>query len=235
MVSQSVNEGGRAVGLISGGLDSTVVAAHMMNAYQEQIFVFSNYGQKTLDRELRAFRDVCDYFAPNESLIVDMTWLSHLGGSALFDSSEKLTQVNRKSEYVPFRNAVLLSGAVAVAEAKNATTVLIGSTGGDTTCPDNSPAFLAAFQGVIDEGTMTESRIKLVAPLIHKDKEGVIRFGQELGAPFALSWSCHNNLGSIACGACSNCESRRAAFDAVGLRDPLEYEDEVVFESPEGI
>ncbi len=220
--STELAEGG--VGLISGGLDSTVVAAGMMQKYDRQFFMFAAYGQKTLGRELVAFRALCEHYQPTDSIVVDLGFLPKVGKSALFDSSQPLTALNRKSEYVPFRNAILLGAAVAWAETVSAGGVLIGSTGGDRTCPDNSTAFINAFQAVVNEGTMTDRPINVVAPLIELDKAGVIKRGLELNAPFELSWSCHNNLGSIACGACSNCEARRGSYVSLGLEDPIQYE-----------
>lgn len=213
-----------AVGLISGGLDSAVVASHMMTNYPVQRFLFCDYGQKTLERELIAFKNICDFLQPSDAVVVDMTWLQAVGKSALFRTEEKLTLVNRKNEYVPFRNAALLASAVALAESVEADAVLIGSTGGDRTCPDNSPEFVSAYQAVVDIGTMTERKITISAPLITMGKKQVIEYGTSIATPFELSWSCHNNLGSIACGACSNCEARRGAFDELGMRDPIKYE-----------
>lgn len=213
----------RGVGLISGGLDSTVVAAHMAANYDELHFLFADYGQKTLERERQAFEALTEHFQPASARVVNLRWLRDFGHSALFEEGTTLTAANRKREYVPFRNAVLLGAAVALAETVEADDVLIGSTGGDRTCPDNSPSFISAYTNVIREGTMTDRPISVVAPLIELDKEGVIRLGAELDAPFELSWSCHNNLGSIACGQCSNCEARVTAFENLGLTDPISY------------
>lgn len=213
-----------AVGLISGGLDSTVVAAYMREQYDQSYFMFCNYGQKTLPRELAAFEAVSLHYEPQMSVVVDLTWMRSLGKSALFEEGTRLNSLNRKREYVPFRNACLLSAAVALAETVEAEAVLIGSTGGDTTCPDNSSAFIAAFESMIKEGTMTERNIQVVAPLITLDKKGVVSLGRSLKAPFELSWSCHNNIGYSACGGCSNCGSRRQAFTDLGLTDPLTYD-----------
>lgn len=214
-----------ATGLISGGLDSTVVAAFMSANYATNHYVFCDYGQKTLIRERRAFEELCEFFEPTSAQVVDMRWMQRIGQSALFETETTLTDANRKREYVPFRNANLLGVAVAMAETIEADAVLIGSTGGDTTCPDNSPAFLQAFQQVVNEGTMTDQHIAVVAPLIDLDKKGVIQLGLALDAPFERSWSCHNNSNDMACGGCSNCASRREAFTELGLVDPLAYED----------
>lgn len=214
----------RAVGLISGGLDSTTVAAYMRANYDESYFLFCDYGQKTLQRERQAFDDLVEHYQPKGAEVVDLTWLRRIGKSALFEEETTLTAANRKREYVPFRNAIMLAAATAMAETVEADAVLIGSTGGDRTCPDNSPEFIAAFQGTVEQGTMTDRPIAVVAPLIQLDKKGVITLGQELDAPFELSWSCHNNIGQIACAQCSNCEARKRAFEELGLQDPIPYE-----------
>lgn len=213
----------RAVGLVSGGLDSTVVAAYMNKHYDESHFIFADYGQKTVKREFESFKALQKHFNPETASVIDFKWLRTIGHSALFEEETVLTAENRKREYVPFRNATLLCAAVAMAETVEAESVMIGSTGGDRTCPDNSPGFIGAYQNVINEGTMSESQIAVVAPLIELDKVGVIRLGMELEAPFELSWSCHNNLGSIACAQCSNCESRLSAFNALNMEDPISY------------
>lgn len=215
------------VGLISGGLDSTVVASCMMNTYDENHFLFVNYGQKTYEKEVVSFRAIVDKLKPDSAHEIDMTWLRQvgsLGTSALFDEDTKLVTANRKLEYVPFRNANMLAAATALAEVLKANTVLIGSTGGDVTCPDNSPAFIESFRSLIKEGVMTDDAIDVSAPLIKLSKVGVVKLGLENDAPFELSWSCHNNIGALACGSCSNCEARVAAFTDLGMRDFIEYE-----------
>ncbi|HSX36323.1 MAG TPA: 7-cyano-7-deazaguanine synthase [Patescibacteria group bacterium] len=218
----------RAVILASGGLDSTVVAAYAAAHYDETHYLFADYGQKTMLREREAFDGLVGHFHPAGAEVIDLTWLRRIGKSALFEEGTTLTAANRKSEYVPARNTVLLAAATAMAETVGAGAILIGSTGGDRTCPDNSQAFINAFGHVIREGTMTEDPIAVVAPLIELDKVGVISLGLELGAPFELSWSCHNNGGSVACGLCSNCEARRGAFDQLGVPDPILYEGQPI-------
>jgi 7-cyano-7-deazaguanine synthase len=220
----AMNELTTGVGLISGGLDSTVVAAYMNHAYDQSHYLFCDYGQKTLSREREAFDKLCDFYQPAGAEVIDLTWMRSIGTSALFEEDTVLDAANRRREYVPFRNANLLSAAVALAETVEADAVLIGSTGGDTTCPDNSLSFMTAFQRVITEGTMTDKKIAIVAPLIELDKKGVIQAGISLAAPFELSWSCHNNSGNVACGGCSNCAARRQAFTELGQKDPIAYE-----------
>jgi 7-cyano-7-deazaguanine synthase len=126
------------------------------------------------------------------------------------------------NEYVPNRNAILESQAIAYAEFLRAGAVCIGSTGGDHICPDNSPDFVKAMQNLIDQGTMLKSPIQLVAPLMATDKTGAVKLGTELKVPFEFTWSCHNNTDK-ACGKCSNCEARIEAFELNGIKDPIEY------------
>lgn len=216
-----------AVGLISGGLDSAVLAAHMDSQYDSSVFVFCEYGQKTEERERRAFNELCDYYQPDIAEVVDMHWLRAVGSSGLFEPGLKLDGSNRSAQYVPFRNASLLAAGVALAETVEASALLIGSNAEDSTCPDNSPEFIDAYQNVIDLGTMTERPIQIDAPLLHFDKKQIIDYGNSLEAPFAISWSCHNNTGDVACGGCSNCTARRTAFTELGYVDPIRYEDEV--------
>ena len=129
------------------------------------------------------------------------------------------TEIN---EYVPNRNAILETQAIAYAEYLKAGVVCVGSTGEDNICPDNSPKFINTMQQLINEGTLLKPAIQIVAPLILTDKRGVVAEGIRLGVPFELTWSCHNRT-NLACGSCSNCKSRLEAFRLNGVKDPIKY------------
>lgn len=212
----------RAVILISGGLDSTVAAGIAKSRGFELYFMFANYGQKTLEKERESVDKIAEHYHPKELVNVDLTWLSQIGKSGLFDSETQLDETNFLLEYVPFRNSVLLSAATAWAETIGADAVFIGSSGGDHICPDNSPQYLRAFQRVVKEGTMLKRDIKLEAPLSRMEKTGTIELGLSLDVPFELTWSCHNNV-DTACGHCSNCLSRLQAFETIRGKDPIRY------------
>lgn len=209
----------RAVCTVSGGLDSAVAAAVMHQAGFELHFIFFDWGQKTHDKELECATKLAEHF--NADLeVVEVPFLKRLPGISLTQSETLTTAID---EYVPNRNAILETQAVAFAEYLKAGAVCIGSTGGDHICPDNSPQFVDAMQNLVDEGTMIKPSIQIVAPLAETDKIGAVKLGVELGVPFELTWSCHNGI-EAACGHCSNCESRLEAFRLNGLEDPIVYE-----------
>lgn len=209
----------KAVCTVSGGLDSAVAAALVISLGFEPNFIFFDWGQKTLKREEVCAKSLAKHF--NARLMTtEVPLLKSLPGISL---SQAETQTTAIDEYVPNRNAILEALAIAYAEFLRAGLLCIGSTGGDHICPDNSPAFVQAMQHLIDQGTMLKPSIKIVAPLMNTDKTGAVRLGIELGVPFELTWSCHNN-NEHACGRCSNCEARIEAFKNVGVIDPISYQ-----------
>jgi len=210
-----------AVCTVSGGLDSAVAAAVMHKTGFELHFIFFDWGQKTHDKELECATRLAEHY--NASLeVVEVPLLKNMPGITLTEDETMTTAIN---EYVPNRNAILETQAVAFAEYLKAGAVCVGSTGGDHICPDNSPQFISAMQGLVDEGTMLKPAIQVIAPLAETDKVGAVKLGLELGVPFELTWSCHNGV-QVACGQCSNCESRLEAFQLNGLEDPIAYEAE---------
>ena len=207
-----------AVCTVSGGLDSTVSAAIMAQAGFGLHFIFFDWGQKTYEKELMCTRALTEHY--NADLkVVEVPLLKTLPGVSLTQKETLTTEIN---EYVPNRNAILESQAVAFAEFLRAGLVCVGSTGGDHICPDNSPQFITAMQHLVDEGTLLKPPIQVIAPLISIDKTGAVKLGFELGVPFELTWSCHNNT-KLACGHCSNCQSRLEAFRLNGKEDSIEY------------
>ncbi len=209
----------RAVCTVSGGLDSAVSAALMSASGFKVDFVFFDWGQKTYKRELFCAQALANHYKA-ELKLVEVPLLKQLPGISLTDLETQTVAIN---EYVPNRNAILETQAVAIAEYLRAGVVCVGSTGGDHICPDNSPQFVESMQKLINEGTMLKPVIKIVAPLMSTDKTGAVKLGTELGVPFELTWSCHNNT-ELACGKCSNCESRIEAFNLNGIKDPIKYE-----------
>lgn len=207
-----------AVCTVSGGLDSAVAAAMMVKAGFDVHFVFFDYGQKTLEKELTCAKALAEFYKADLT-VAEVPLLKSMPGISLTESETLTTPIN---EYVPNRNAILESQAVALAEYLRAGAVCVGSTGGDHICPDNSPQFIRATQRLIDRGTMLKPPVQILAPLMATDKEGAVNIGLKLGVPFELTWSCHNNT-EAACGKCSNCEARLEAFGKMGISDPIPY------------
>ena len=121
-----------AVVLMSGGMDSAVIAAQTINMGYEPAALHLNYGQKTQARELRAFNELCDSFNIKNRLIVDLSFLAKIGGSSLTDETIEITNANPDnktipSSYVPFRNANILSIATSWAEVIGANAIVIGA------------------------------------------------------------------------------------------------------------
>jgi 7-cyano-7-deazaguanine synthase len=217
-----------AVVLLSGGLDSCVTAAVTRQRY-ELAFFHANYGQRTLARELKAFRDQAAFFGARHTLEADLLFLGLIGGSSLTDPNLPLPTAPGEppgipSTYVPFRNTNLLAAAVAWAEVLKAEAVFIGANVLDNPgYPDCRPEYFAAFDRLIELGTRPETRIRIHTPLIHLDKAGIIRLGLKLKAPLELTWSCYQEE-ARACGRCSSCRLRLKGFAAVGVPDPIPYQ-----------
>jgi len=207
-----------AVCTMSGGLDSAVAAAMMAKAGFKLHFIFFDWGQKTLNKELECAQALARHYKVDLK-IVEIPFLKTLPGVSLTQKETQTTEIN---EYVPNRNAILESQAVAYAESLKAGAVCVGSTGGDHICPDNSPQFIETMQTLINQGTMLKPPVQIIAPLISTDKIGVVKIGLELDVPFEITWSCHNS-NNLACGYCSNCISRIEAFKANAINDPIEY------------
>jgi 7-cyano-7-deazaguanine synthase len=217
-----------AVVLASGGLDSCVAAAVARREF-ELALLHANYGQRSLERELEAFRAQAAFYRAAATLEVDLNYLGVIGGSSLTDLSQavptgEVEPPGIPSTYVPFRNTNLLAAAVAWAEVLGAAAVVIGANVLDNPgYPDCRPEYFAAFQRVVELGTRPDTALALHTPLIHLDKGGIVRLGLELGAPLELTWSCYQDY-SLACGRCSSCRLRLKGFAAAGVPDPIPYQ-----------
>lgn len=216
-----------AVVLMSGGLDSCVAAAVARQSFELACF-HANYGQRSLQKELEAFRAQAAFFRAASVLEADLLYLGAMGGSSLTDVRltvpSGLDEPGIPSTYVPFRNSNLLAAAVAWAEVLGAGAVFIGANVLDNPgYPDCRPEYFEAFDRLIELGTRPETHIHIRAPLIQMDKAGIIRLGLELKAPLELSWSCYQ-AAELACGQCSSCLLRLKGFAAAGVSDPIPYQ-----------
>jgi 7-cyano-7-deazaguanine synthase len=220
----------RAVVLLSGGMDSCVCAALAARDY-EAAALHVSYGQRTEERERRAFSAICDRLHIRGRLVVRNEALRAIGGSALTDPEIAVPnshEIGREIPvtYVPFRNAHFLAVAVSWAEVIGAEKIYIGAVEQDSSgYPDCRPAYYQAFNQVIKAGTK-EGNIEIVTPLIGMRKAEIVRLGLELGAPFDLTWSCYGRE-DAACGICDSCVLRLRAFEAVGTTDPIPYVETV--------
>ncbi|MDI6765260.1 MAG: 7-cyano-7-deazaguanine synthase QueC [Bacteroidota bacterium] len=216
-----------AVVLVSGGMDSCVTAA-IANLQYEMAFLHLNYGQRTEQRELKAFNVIADYYKVKHRLVVDVHHLKQIGGSGLTDASIDIPRadLHRKeipSSYVPFRNANILSIAVSWGEVIGAKKIFIGAVEEDSSgYPDCRKEFYTAFNDVIKLGTKAETHLEIETPIIHLKKSEIIKKGIELNVPFNLTWSCYQRE-DIACGECDSCALRLRGFQQAGVEDPIPY------------
>jgi 7-cyano-7-deazaguanine synthase len=219
----------KAVILLSGGLDSSTVL-YRAKADGCTCYAISFDYQQRHRRELIAARSIASVAEVAEHQIVNFD-LRLWGGSALTDASIDVPEqrdIAAMSEsipvtYVPARNTIFLSFALAYAEAIGAQRVYIGVNAVDYSgYPDCRPDYIAAMQSVFTLGTKQGREgqtIEIVAPLIELEKTDIIRLGDSLGVPWQLTWSCYSG-NEVPCGKCDSCRIRQEAFLHIGRVDP---------------
>ncbi|MFC1476927.1 7-cyano-7-deazaguanine synthase QueC [candidate division KSB1 bacterium] len=217
----------KAVVLVSGGMDSLVALAIARTGF-DTAALHVRYGQRTGERELQAYRDICDHYGLKERLVCTVDALRQIGGSSLTDTSLPVADAEEPAagipaSYVPFRNAHFLSIAVSWAEVLGAGAVFIGAVEEDSSgYPDCRKVFYDAFSKAVEAGTKPGTRIEINIPVIHMTKKDIILKGTGLNAPFHLTWSCYRNE-ERACGTCDSCTLRLRAFRQAGKTDPIDY------------
>jgi 7-cyano-7-deazaguanine synthase len=230
-----MNVKGKAVVLLSGGMDSCVCAAIARQRYgaDNVALLHASYGQRTEKRERQAFEEIGHYFGIQHRMLVRLDYFRIIGGSALTDKEIKVPENELGASgsavgaipvtYVPFRNAHFLSVGVSWAEAIGAQAIYIGAVAEDSSgYPDCRPEYYRVFQDLIRVGTKPETEIEMVTPVIQMKKTEIIRRARELAAPLHLTWSCYQGE-DLACGQCDSCLLRLRAFAEAGLDDPIPY------------
>lgn len=235
-MSDNENNDVRAVVLLSGGLDSTTVLALARHEGYRCYCLSFAYGQRQ-NVELERARLIADTFGAAEHLVLRLD-LDKIGGSALtaaIDVPKKRTEAEIKETipvtYVPGRNTIFLSHAVAWAEVLGAFDIFIGINAVDFSgYPDCRPEYLSAFEKVANLGTRAgvegTRAVKIHAPLMYLSKKEIILKGMEMGIDYGMTHSCYDpdRMGR-ACGVCDACQLRLKGFTDAGLRDPVQYQD----------
>jgi 7-cyano-7-deazaguanine synthase len=217
----------RAIVLLSGGMDSATCLAEAVASGRQVHALTVVYGQRHA-REIASARALVRHFRVPRHTVLTVP-LHRLVRSALTDVSQRLPVGRSRpgripSTYVPARNTVLLSLALAAAETDGAREIFIGANAIDYSgYPDCRPAFLAAFETVARRGTRagTEAggQFRIRAPLLRLSKEEIVHRGERLKVPWALTWSCYAG-GRRPCGKCDACRLRAKGFRAAGRIDP---------------
>ena len=223
----------KAVVLLSGGLDSTVTAALAQQDGHRIHCVTISYGQRHRV-EIERAQAVAKALGAAGHVVVTVD-LRAIGGSALTADVEvpkDRAQEERAGKipitYVPARNTIFLSLALAYAETLDAQAIYFGANVLDYSgYPDCRPDFIRAFETVARLGTKmgVEGRtVEIRAPLLMLSKAEIIRRGQDLRVPFQLTHSCYDpGLEGVACGRCDSCLIRREGFRQAGVVDPVPY------------
>lgn len=226
----------KAVILFSGGLDSTTVMAMAIEEGWEIYSISFRYGQRHF-HELEVAKRIAFALGVKKHLVLDVD-LSKIGGSALTDDipvpkgrSENQMQ-GIPVTYVPARNTIFLSYALAWAEVLGAENIFIGVNSVDYSgYPDCRAEFIKAFETMANlatkAGVERHASIKIRAPLIHLTKAQIIRKGIALGLDYGMTHSCYDpsNDGK-ACGKCDSCILRKKGFAEAGIDDPTEYAEQ---------
>jgi 7-cyano-7-deazaguanine synthase len=220
----------RAVVLLSGGLDSATTLAICHQQGFEPCALSFDYGQRH-NIEVAAARQVAALLGVREHRIAHID-LRIFGGSALTDEIPVPKNSGDKTAipvtYVPARNTIFLSYALAWCEVLGAADIFLGVNAVDYTgYPDCRPVFIAAFEDLARLATkagVEGTRFRIHAPLLQMSKAQIIQKGAELGVDFSLTHSCYDpSPDLLACGVCDSCRIRLEGFRAAGRKDPIPY------------
>ena len=217
----------KAICILSGGMDSTLASYIAKNDGYEIIAVHFNYGQRTQDRELKAFRDICNDLKILEKYEIDIPFFTQIGASALTDKNIDVPtngiEVGVPVTYVPFRNGIFLSIAAAVAEKEEATAMYIGVVQEDSSgYPDCTDSFISDMKKAINQGTKEDTYIDILTPLVHLSKAQIVQEALKLNVPLEHTWSCYKEEAE-ACGVCDSCRLRLNGFKLANQIDPIPY------------
>lgn len=220
----------KAVILFSGGLDSTTCLAYAKHHGFDCYALSFNYGQRH-NAELNAAKKLAAHFnAPHKTFNLEV---NQFGGSALTDANINVPDYNEKNThipvtYVPARNTIFLSVALAWAEVLNAKDIFIGVSHVDYSgYPDCRPEYIKAFQDLANLATkfgVEEGGIKIHTPIIHLSKAKTIKMGRDLGVDYEMTVSCYKaNEQGHACGKCDSCSLRKKGFAEAMIADATRY------------
>jgi len=213
--------------IMSGGMDSTLVAYMMKAQHYDIVALHFNYGQRTASEELECFRAICDDLNVNKKYEIDLDFFKTIGASALTDHTIDVPthgiEAGIPITYVPFRNGIFLSIATAIAEKEGCEIIAIGVVEEDSSgYPDCRDTFIQSFEKAANLGTKETTNITIEMPLVHLQKSQIVREAVKLKVPLHLTWSCYQSQ-ERACGVCDSCRLRLRGFEHAGVTDPINY------------
>lgn len=209
--------------IVSGGLDSITLLYDKQETIE--LAISFDYGQNHAEKEIPFAAYHCNKLGISH-IVIPLKFMQSYFKSSLIEGSDKIpdghyAEDNMKSTVVPFRNGIMLSIAVGIAESHNLNRIYIANHGGDHTIyPDCRPEFISSMNQAATTGTFNKTRIE--AAYTNMSKADIVRRGLSLGIEYSKTWSCYKN-GEHQCGKCGTCVERREAFKVVGVEDPTTY------------
>lgn len=210
--------------ILSGGMDSVTLLYD--NKERIALAVTFDYGSNHNSREIPFARLHCERLGI-EHIVIPLAFMADYFKSSLLAGDEAIpdghyAEDNMKSTVVPFRNGIMLSVAVGLAESRGLKCVMMANHGGDHTIyPDCRPAFVDAFDRAAQAGTF--DGVRLLSLYTHLTKGQIAQRGKQLGIDYAETWSCYRG-GAKHCGTCGTCVERKEALAFAGIDDPTAYE-----------
>lgn len=210
--------------IVSGGMDSIT----LLYDHKDEIAlgISFDYGSNHNAREIPFAKMHCERLGIKH-ITINLDFMHQYFKSSLLDGAEAIPEGhyaddNMKSTVVPFRNGIMLSIAIGIAESNNIDQVFIANHGGDHTIyPDCRPEFINAIDAAATAGTY--NNVKVVAPYTKITKSDIARIGKKLGIDYTETWSCYKG-GEVHCGKCGTCVERKEALAEAGIEDKTIYE-----------
>lgn len=210
--------------IVSGGMDSIT----LLYDHKDEIAlgISFDYGSNHNAREIPFAKMHCERLGIKH-ITINLDFMHQYFKSSLLDGAEAIPEGhyaddNMKSTVVPFRNGIMLSIAIGIAESNNLDQVFIANHGGDHTIyPDCRPEFINAINAAATAGTY--NNVKVVAPYTKITKSDIARIGKKLGIDYTETWSCYKG-GEVHCGKCGTCVERKEALAEAGIEDKTIYE-----------
>ncbi|WP_281799958.1 7-cyano-7-deazaguanine synthase QueC [Segatella maculosa] len=211
--------------IVSGGMDSITLLYDKKN--EIALGISFNYGSNHNAKEIPLAEMHCRRLGIKH-ITINLDFMGQYFKSSLLEGGEAIPEgnyadENMKSTVVPFRNGIMLSIAIGIAESNNLKKVLIANHGGDHTIyPDCRPEFIKAIDAAAYAGTFVNAHVE--APYTHITKGDIARIGKRLGLNYAETWSCYKGADKH-CGRCGTCIERKEALTEAGIDDTTEYEE----------
>ena len=211
--------------IVSGGMDSIT----LLYDHKDEIAlgISFDYGSNHNAREIPFAKMHCEHLGIKH-ITINLDFMHQYFKSSLLDGADAIPEGhyaddNMKSTVVPFRNGIMLSIAIGIAESNNLDQVFIANHGGDHTIyPDCRPEFIKAIDSAANAGTY--NNVKVIAPYTQITKSDIARIGKKLGIDYTETWSCYKG-GEIHCGKCGTCVERKEALAEAGIEDCTIYEE----------